>query len=58
MKKQKARSIKPQQKYDRVWNVYQRLGALAETMDRLPDAAAVRKQQPKSAPIPLTDMVF
>ena len=61
-KKQKAsrvaRRIQEVENYSKQWRLHQDIGLFAKGLDRLPDAAAVRKDRQRSAPRHMVDMVF
>jgi len=58
MKQQKKIRIVRLTKDEKQWKIYQALAGFANNLDRLHDAAAVRKNKLKSAPVELTVMVF
>ena len=45
-------------KDNELWKLYAELGAYAEKLNRLPDAAQVRKNPLQSAPLEITEMLF
>ena len=53
----KIRTIKIRKESEE-WKLQQQFGALAEKLDRLPDANEVQRNLPRSAPAGLTEMVF
>lgn len=53
-----ARRIKEVENYSTLWRLHQSIGQFVSGLNRLPDAAAVRKDRQKSAPRQLVDMVF
>ena len=61
-KKQKAsrvaRRIQEVDNYSKQWRLHQNIGQFATGLDRLPDAAAVRRDRQRSAPRHMVDMVF
>lgn len=40
------------------WQLQQQFGKIATALDRLPDAAEVRRNPPRSAPVEIAGMVF
>jgi hypothetical protein len=57
MKQRKAKLIK-QDKYSKEWKLYYRIAGFAEELNRLPDAAQIKKDKLKAAPLNLIGMVF
>jgi hypothetical protein len=58
MKKQvKVRTLKIRKETE-TWKLQQQFGALAERLDRLPDANEVQRNPLQSAPIEMTTMLF
>lgn len=53
-----ARRIKETENYSKQWHIHQYIGQFARELDRLPDAAQLRKDRQKSAPLNMVDMVF
>ena len=45
-------------KDNELWKLYAELGAYAEKLTRLPDAAQVRKNPLRSAPLEIIEMLF
>jgi len=45
-------------KNGRLWQLHQKFAKIAETLDRLPDAATVQRNRLRAAPTALTTMVF
>jgi hypothetical protein len=57
MKNRKAKLIK-QDKYAKEWKLYYRIAGFAEELNRLPDAAEIKKDKLKTAPLQLIEMIF
>lgn len=53
-----ARQIRETENYSKQWYIHQYIGQFAGELDRLPDAAQLRKDKQKSAPLNLVYMVF